>query len=140
MDKTERIFIRVSPTEKKEIEKKASLVNKSVANYLITLSENKRVVDTSKLPPLILEIRRIGVNINQIAAVANSQKYINKELLSKVNENLKEVIGLLQQILEEVYNTEEHTFQSLETKIDKLTKAVEGIGDDGNSQGNQKIN
>lgn len=132
-DKTERIFIRVSPTEKKEIEAKASLANKSVANYLITLSENKRIVDTSKLPPLILEIRRIGVNINQIAAVANSQKFINKELLLKVDKDLKEVIGLLQQILTEVYNTEEHTLQSLETKIDKLTKAVERIGDDGSS-------
>lgn len=132
-DKTERIFIRVSPTEKKEIEEKASLVNKSVANYLITLSDNKRVVDTSKLPPLILEIKRIGVNVNQIAAVANSQKFINKELLLRVDKDLKEVIKLLQQILEEVYNTEEHTLQSLETKIDKLTKAVERIGDDGSS-------
>ena len=132
-NKTTNILIRVSPTEKKEIEAKASLANKSVANYLITLSENKRVVDTSKLPPLILEIRRIGVNINQIAAIANSQKFINKELLSKVDKDLKEVIGLLQQILAEVYNTEEHTLQSLETKIDKLTKAVERIGDDGSS-------
>ena len=91
-DKTERIFIRVSPTEKKEIEEKARLAHKSVANYLISLSKNKRVVDTSKLPPLILEIRRIGVNINQIAAVANSQKYVNKEMLARIDDNQKETI------------------------------------------------
>lgn len=132
-DKTERIFIRVSPTEKKKIEEKAALVNKSVASYLIELSESKRIADTSKLPPLILEIRRIGVNINQIAAVANSQKYINNQLLSKIDKDLKEVIGLLQKILAEVYNTEEHTFQSLEAKIDNLTKAIEGISENGSS-------
>lgn len=124
-DKTERIFIRVSPTEKKEIEEKARLAHKSVANYLISLSKNKRVVDTSKLPPLILEIRRIGVNINQIATVANSQKYVNKEMLARIDDNQKEVMKLLQHILAEVYNTEEHTFKSLERKIDRLTEKME---------------
>ncbi len=124
-DKTERIFIRVSPTEKKEIEEKARLAHKSVANYLISLSKNKRVVDTSKLPPLILEIRRIGVNINQIAAVVNSQKYVNKEMLARIDDNQKEVMTILQQILAEVYNTEEHTFKSLERKIDRLTEKIE---------------
>ena len=124
-DKTERIFIRVSPTEKEEIEEKARLAHKSVANYLISLSKNKRVVDTSKLPPLILEIRRIGVNINQIAAVANSQKFVNKEMLARIDDNQKEVMTILQQILAEVYNTEEHTFKSLERKIDRLTEKIE---------------
>lgn len=132
-DKTERIFIRVSPTEKKEIEENARLSNKSVANYLITLSENKKIVDTSKLPPLILEIRRIGVNINQIAAVANSQKYVNKEMLARINNNQKEVMSILQQILAEVYNTEEHTFKSLEKKVDRLTEKIERLEKYGSS-------
>ena len=113
--------------EKKRIEENARLSNKSVANYLITLSENKKIVDTSKLPPLILEIRRIGVNINQIAAVANSQKYVNKEMLSRIDDNQKEVMTLLQQILAEVYNTEEHTFKSLERKVDRLTEKIERL-------------
>ena len=126
-DKTERIFIRVSPTEKKRIEENARLSNKSVANYLITLSENKKVVDTSKLPQLIFQIRHIGVNINQIAAVANSQKYVNKEMLSRIDDNQKEVMTLLQQILAEVYNTEEHTFKSLERKVDRLTEKIERL-------------
>lgn len=125
--KTERIFFRVSPTEKKEIEEKAHLANKSVANYLITLSRNKKIIDTSKLPQLILEIRRIGVNINQIAAVANLQKYVNKELLVRIDDNQKEIMSLLQQILAEVYNADEHTFKSLERKIDKLAEKIERL-------------
>ena len=133
-DRTDRLQLRLSPTEKEEILKKSAESRMSPSDYIVSLSENRRVVDTKKLPPLILEIRRIGVNINQITAVANSQKYINKELLMKVNEHQKEIIALLQQILEEVYNTEEHTIQSLERKIDKLIKTVEGNSDDnGNS-------
>lgn len=130
-NKSQSILIRVSPTEKKDIEEKAKLSNKSVANYLISLSENRRVVDTKKLPPLITEIRRIGVNVNQIAAVANTQKYVSKEMLMKTKDELKKVVGLMQQILDEVYNTDEHTFQSLENKIDKLTAAIERLEKNG---------
>ena len=132
-NRTERIFIRVSPTEKKKIEEKAALVNKSVANYLIDLSENSKVIDTKIIPTLILDIRRVGTNINQIAAVANSQKYINKPLLLKVIEHEKEIAGFLRKILEEIYNTEEHTLQGLELKIDKLKNTVERMNDNGSS-------
>ena len=133
--KSEEIHLRMTPTEKKEIEEKAKLVGKSVANYLLSLSQNQRIVVAKKLPTLIYEINKIGVNVNQITAVANSQKYVSKEMLMKVREELQKVVDLLQQILEEVYNTDEHTFQSLENKIDKLTAAVEGLMNNGNGQG-----
>ena len=132
-NKSAEIHIRLSPSDKKIIQEKANLANKSVASYLTELSKNKRIVDTSKLPSLILEIKRIGVNINQIAAVANSQKYVNKPLLLNVIEYEKEIAGLLRQILEEVYNTEEHTLQGLEVKIDKLKNTVERMNDNGSS-------
>ena len=133
--RTEDIHLRLTPTEKKEIEEKAKLANQSVANYLITLSQNQRIVVAKKMPQLITEINKIGVNINQITAVANTTKYVSKEMLMKVREELTKVIGLLQQILNEVYNTDDHSFQSLENKIDRLTAAVEELKN-GNSQGN----
>ena len=133
--RTEDIHLRLTPTEKKEIEEKAKLANQSVANYLITLSQNQRIVVAKKMPQLITEINKIGVNINQITAVANTTKYVSKEMLMKVREELTKVIGLLQQILNEVYNTDDHSFQSLENKIDRLTAVVEELKN-GNSQGN----
>ena len=133
--RTEDIHLRLTPTEKKEIEEKAKLANQSVANYLITLSQNQRIVVAKKMPRLITEINKIGVNINQITAVANTTKYVSKEMLTKVREELTKVIGLLQQILDEVYNTDDHSFQSLENKIDRLTEAVEELKN-GSSQGN----
>lgn len=126
-DKTQRFQLRLSPTEKENLIQKATAARMSVSDYISYLSENKKIIDTSKLPPLILEIRRIGVNINQIAAVANSQKYVNKEMLERIDDNQKEVMTLLQQILTEVYNTEEHTFKSLERKIDRLTEKIERL-------------
>lgn len=126
-NRTHSIFIRVSPTEKKEIEEKAKLANQSVSNYLITLSQNQRIVVAKKLPKLITEINRIGVNVNQITAVANSTKYVSKEMLMKVREELTKVIGLLQQILDEVYNIDDHSFQSLERKIDRQTAIIERV-------------
>ena len=133
--RTEDIHLRLTPTEKKEIEEKAKLANQSVANYLITLSQNQRIVVAKKMPKLITEINKIGVNINQITAVANTTKYVSKEMLRKVREELTKVIGLLQHILDEVYNTDDHSFQSLENKIDRLTEAVEELKN-GSSQGN----
>ena len=71
--------------QQKKIEERAEQANKTVAAYLLSLSESRRIIDTTKLASLIIEIRKIGVNINQIAAVANTQKFINREMLSKVN-------------------------------------------------------
>ena len=93
------------------------------------------LIVAKKMPQLITEINKIGVNINQITAAANSTKYVSKEMLLKVSEELKKVIGLLQQILDEVYNIDDHSFQSLENKIDRLPAAVEKL-QNGSRQGN----
>ena len=139
-DKTDRIFIRVSPTEKKKIEEKAKQVNRTVAGYLLSLSESRRIIDTTKMASLIVEIRKIGVNINQIAAVANTQKYVNKEMQTKIIKHQEEIIDLLHKILEEVYDTEEHyfkkmehTLESLEKKIDKQTEIIKRLEKNGSS-------
>ena len=132
-NRTERLQLRLSPTEKESLLKKAKESHMSPGDYILCLSEKRRVIDTTVIPTLILDIRRVGTNINQIAAVANSQKYINKPLLLKVIEHEKEIAGLLLQILEEVYNTEEHTLQGLEVKIDKMKNTVERMNDNGSS-------
>ena len=94
---------------------------------MLALSETRRIIDTTKLASLIIEIRKIGVNINQIATVANTQKFINSELLAKVNQHEKEILDLLQKILDEVYDTEDHTLESLEEKIDRLSEKIEKL-------------
>ena len=123
-DKTDRIFIRVSPTEKKKIEEKAKQVNQTVSGYLLSLSESRRIIDATKMASLIVEIRKIGVNINQIASVANTQKYVNKEMQTKINKHQEKILDLLQKILEEVYDTEEHSFKKMEHTLESLEKKI----------------
>lgn len=132
-DKTARIELRLLPTEKEELLKKAAVSHKTVSQYVLSLSESKRIIDTTIIASLIIEIRKIGVNINQIAAVANTQKFVNRELLSKVQQGKKEIIDLLQKILDEVYDTEEHTLESLEEKIDRLSEKIERLENNGGS-------
>ena len=77
-NRTERLQLRVSSEEKEAIAKKADEAHLSIADYIVALSEGKKVIDIRKIAQLILEVRRIGVNVNQIAAVANYNKYTNQ--------------------------------------------------------------
>ena len=131
--RSEELHFRITPTEKKEIEEKAKLVGKSVANYLLSLSQNQRIVVAKKLPTLIYEINKIGVNINQMAYIANSQRYVNEELLNRVHQDMNEIKILVQKILSETYNSDEHTVGTLEQRINELIERVDSFG---NSQGN----
>ena len=135
-NRTERLQLRVSSEEKEAIAQKAADANMSIADYIVALSANQKIIDAKIIAQLILEIRRIGVNVNQIAAVANYQKFANKEMLSKVNDGQNQIIDLLMKILSEVYDTEKHDIRSLENQMAKLTEAIEGMMKSGNSQSN----
>ena len=131
-NRTERLQLRVSSEEKEAIAKKAAEAHLSIADYIVALSEGKKVIDIRKIAQLILEVRRIGVNVNQIAAVANYNKYTNQPMLTKVNEDQKKVYDLLLKILEELQSTETHSIHGIENRLDKLTEAVERLSENGN--------
>ena len=135
-NRTERLQLRVSSEEKEDIAQKAADANMSIADYIVALSANQKIIDAKIIAQLILEIRRIGVNVNQVAAVANYQKFANKEMLSKVNDGQNQIIDLLMKILSEVYDTEKHDIRSLENQMAKLTEAIERMMKSGNSQSN----
>ncbi len=120
-DKTDRIFIRVSPTEKKKIEEKAKQVNRTVAGYLLSLSESRRIIDTTKMASLIVEIRKIGVNINQIAAVANTQKYVNKECRQRSSNTKKKYLTSYKKFLRK-YMTRRNTLLRKWNTLLKVSK------------------
>ncbi|MBQ5562938.1 MAG: plasmid mobilization relaxosome protein MobC [Clostridia bacterium] len=127
-DKTERIGIRMSPEEKEKLIEKAQLSNLSVSQYLLALSEERKLVVNEKIPNLLLEITRIGTNINQIAHVANSQKFVTTKQLDEVIKLMGDVSIYMQKILSEIYNSDEHNFKTLERKIDMLIERTEKNG------------
>ena len=131
--KTERLQLRLSPEEKEMLIKKAAESRMTVSDYLANLVANKKVETVKSIPALIYEIRKIGVNINQIAHIGNSQRYLDNNLLNKVIADMENVKTLVQKILAEVYNSDEHSIGTLEQRINELIERVDNIG---NGQGN----
>lgn len=111
-----RVYLRVTPSELNELQKKAKQAHMSISSYIIHLSENKKIIVSENIPRLLVEVTRIGTNINQIAHIGNSQKYVNKQQLDEIANLLEDVKSIMQKILSEIYNEDEHTFRSLEKR------------------------
>ena len=131
--KTERLQLRLTPAEKEKLTEKAAAARMSASDYVAELIDKKKVINEKTIFSLIYEIRKIGVNINQIAYIGNSQRYVPDELLKQVHQDMNEVNALVQKILSEIYDPNEHTISSLEEKIIELMERVDGIG---GNQGN----
>ena len=72
-NKTGQLLIRVTSTEKKNIQEKALAAHMSVSSYMIKLSEDKKIIVAEKIPQLLYEISKIGTNINQVAKIASTR-------------------------------------------------------------------
>ena len=79
--KTEKLLLRLTPTEKRNVAYHAQLMNVSVNEYISLLIRRKRIVICENIPELIYQIQKIGNNINQIAAIANTNQYISKNAI-----------------------------------------------------------
>ena len=120
--RNQRITFRISPTEKKYLEEQAAKAHMSVSSYLIKLSENKRIIVAEKVPDLYIEIRRIGVNINQIAHMANSQKYVTEPQMRETIRLLQDVKENMEKIVQEVERKEEVSYYDLEERVSRLER------------------
>jgi hypothetical protein len=71
--------------------------------YILALSQKTKIVVPVKLPHLLLEITRIGTNINQVAAVANSKRTVSEFQIKMLCQSLDEIKQILKEILKEFY-------------------------------------
>ena len=128
-DEEKKIIVnfRMTPEEKKKLLAKAEEAHMSLSGYIIALSKSKRVVLKDEIGKLTVEISRIGNNINQIARVGNSQKYVYKAQLKYISEQLSQVEELLKKILYAMFSDEEHTIINLEKKIDRLAEITDSL-------------
>ena len=126
-DKKIIVNFRMTPEEKKKLLAKAEEAHMSLSGYIISLSQSKRVVLKDEIGKLTVEISRIGNNINQIARVGNSQKYVYKAQLKYISDQLSEVEELLKKILYAMFSDEEHTLINLEKKIDRLAEITDSL-------------
>ena len=126
--KLARIDLRMTPEEKENLKRKAAEAHMTVSKYILHLSQTKRIILRDDIAELTVEISRIGNNINQIAHVGNTQKFVYKAQLNDVMKHLQEIEELQRKILIAMFSDEEHTLITLEKKIERLTKSVDSIG------------
>ena len=88
--KSYRIYIRVSEAEKADIAYQAALNDMSISEFVLKCVRRKRIVVCENFPELIFQLSRLGNNLNQIAAVSNTNKYISERQLSEVKNILSE--------------------------------------------------
>ena len=88
------LTVRLTEEEKAHIVDMAKKANLSRTDYIVELSKLVPIVVPENVKPLLIELRRIGNNINQIATRANMDIYqrenfegIRKEL-ETMNDNL----------------------------------------------------
>ena len=94
------LTIRLTKAEKERIERNAKRAKRSITDYIVSLSLETPIHVAEDVKPLLIELKRIGNNLNQIAAKVNSGvTYV--ENLTEVIENQNKIYDLLLKLTEE---------------------------------------
>ena len=99
MEKRDHIKIRISKTRKQHWKKICKEKNITLTNLIIASVENRILEDERKKILTFIEKQdnifiKIETNINQIARVANTQKFISSKELNYFQNQLKTIIKL----------------------------------------------
>jgi hypothetical protein len=96
--RSKQIVIRMNEEEYEAIKKKIEQSGQRQQEYLIKCCTDKQVVNTDGLKALTPEIKRIGVNLNQIAKTCNQGNQATYEEIHSIGEELNEVWRLLKRL------------------------------------------
>lgn len=105
--KTAQIALRLTPEEKEKLTTQAAKARMSMSQYLLALSEQKKIIVIDEVPELIRQIVKIGTNVNQIALVANTHKSVSDKQLEVVNENLSNIQSLIGKLIDTIKNSDD---------------------------------
>ena len=98
MRKTERIEIRLTPEEKTKIMNNSVEAKTTISEYLIKSATKKEIVVINDLDKLVIQLRKLGNNVNQLTKLANGRVITCVELegvkkeLSKIWQSLNSLI------------------------------------------------
>ena len=105
--RTERFELRLTPLEKEKLMSQAAEARMSMTQYILALSEQKKIVVADGLPELCTQIIKLGTNVNQIALVANTHKTVSQKQIDIVNENLIKVQTMLGKLIDTIKNSDD---------------------------------
>ena len=70
--RSETLTIRLTKSEKAAIAAKAKRAGMNLTEYIAALSRDSQIVAPPDLSPVLVQLKRIGNNLNQIAAKVNA--------------------------------------------------------------------
>ena len=105
--KDERVHLRMTKEQKENLALKAAEARLSMSQYMLALSEQKKIIIADGLPELCRQIIKIGTNVNQIALVANTHKTVSEKQLETVNDNLVNIQLLLGKLIDTIQNSKD---------------------------------
>lgn len=89
--------------DKKSLRSNAMQSRMTMSEYVLALNKQKKINVVDGIPGLVVELTRIGVNINQIATVANQNRNVSDYQLNLVLDKLSECQKILSDIIKLVY-------------------------------------
>ncbi len=98
--KHNKYSFRVNNKDYEKIEKNIKKSKLSITEYMTKSALNKEIVVIDDLKELVLEVNKIGVNINQLTKLANQGKVDCAGELEEINKELVEVWQLLRQLIQ----------------------------------------
>lgn len=121
--KNERLEIRLTPEEKRKIAYNAKLMGITKTEYISLCVRRRRIVVCEDFPKLIFHLSKIGNNINQIAAVANTNKTISQSSIDEVRNLMTDCYGRLSEFMSFITEPEKG-FDNANDKVPELLEAV----------------
>lgn len=98
--RSKQISIRTTEKEYQRIKKKIDKSKLSQNEYFIRSALDKDIVIVEGLPEIIREVKRIGININQITKKVNQGDILYSEELKDVQSEVKDIWQLLNQLVQ----------------------------------------
>ena len=96
--RSKQLVIRMSEEEYETVKKKIEKSGMRQQEYLIRCFTGKPVMNTDGLKELSPELKRIGVNLNQIAKKCNQGHQATYDEIHHIGEELSEVWRLLRRL------------------------------------------
>lgn len=95
-----QVKFRLSEEEAEQLKAKIKSSGMSQQEYLLKCALNKKVTNTDGMKEISFQLKKVGVNLNQIAESLNSKGYYDYRLITKNQEELNEIWQLLKQYLQ----------------------------------------
>lgn len=98
--RNETLTIRITKSEKAAIVRQAKKAGMSLTEYILALSRQLPIYPPPDFSPLLVELKRIGNNINQLAAKVNSGAAYVPDL-HQIKEQQRKIYDRLLQLAED---------------------------------------